>query len=242
MKSSKQPISTKLPLPEPLEAAGEITKLPRLSIGAKKDNLAHEQAPEKSSETETRQVLPEIAAAGPAPAAASHKPSGKTGADKSSTVRRAPSSKSMGPDQDVSGSVFFLRGKLKEMTDLIGGAEPLRQRRAGRSGELLKLLALLLRGEDEDTEKVRRGRSLDDTSRHRPDLAADPDVACARFTDPGLAALRRFPEAAAARITLAWETSAADYMLAATIPELLRHLEGDAGGTERGTARRRRCA
>ena len=224
----------------PVRVSGEATlnpptdaKLPQLNA-TKNDK---KQPLEKSSlETESRsKLLPDIQAVPVPPVPPPRMQTGKSTSDSSKSARRI-SATSSGPDQDVSGSVLFLRGKLKEMTDLIGGPDPLRQRRAGRAGELLKLLALLLRGEDEDTEKVRRGRSLDDTSRHRPDLAAEPEAACARFADPRLAALRRFPEAAAARIALAWETAAVDFMLASTVLELLRHLEGDAGGATREAA------
>jgi hypothetical protein len=217
----------------------DTTKLPQLN-SLKKDNEKQNESNEKTpTESELPSVLPAIPAATSAPSTAqSRKQTGKSsnGSSKPSTSTRRTPGTSSGPDQDVFGCVQFLRGKLKEMTDLIGGPDPLRQRRAGRSGELLKLLALLVRGEDEDTEKVKRGRSLDDTSRHRPDLDADPDAACARFADPRLAALRRFPEAAAARITLGWETSAVDFMLASSVLELLRYLEGDAGGATREAA------
>jgi hypothetical protein len=223
-------VSANVPETEP---TSDGIKLPKLAAAGSGSTADTEQPEKVSSEVEPRQALPGIPSASSGRLAGQPAAKGANNKLSTSSDRRPTGT---GPDQDISGSVFFLRGKLKEMTDLIGGGDALRQRRAGRSGELLKLLAALLRGEDEDTEKVRRGRSLNDTSRHRPDLAADPDAACARFADPRLAALRRFPEAAAPRLALAWETAAADYMLAATVPELLRHLEGDAGGATREAA------
>lgn len=126
---------------------------------------------------------------------------------------------------DVHGSVMFLRGKLKEMVDLLGGPEEV-QRKQNNDQDIrgmTKFLSELLRGEDDTAKRIEHGLSLQEASRHRPDiLLGDAMQSLKRFDDVRLAALRMFGTEGMAILVKEWTTVAVESFLSIAILALLR--------------------
>ena len=134
------------------------------------------------------------------------------------------------PPLDVLGCVVFLQGKLKELTDQILGPEKLRLMSRGNPQVLLQKLKELLHGEDETSSRIRRGLSLSDASRHRPDIGhPQPMEALKVFENPRHAVLRKFPLAQPKEILRAWQEASQEYLLASTVVEFLKFISMQSG-------------
>jgi hypothetical protein len=139
-------------------------------------------------------------------------------------VTRQEASKFM----DVHGSVMFLRGKLKEMLDLMGGPDEIRAKQQSRAqiDEMANFLASLIKGEDETAKRIEHGLSLTDASRHRPDISlGDPMQSLKRFVDVRLAALRMFGTDGQNFLVDKWISSPAESFLSNAVLALLNYLD-----------------
>lgn len=139
---------------------------------------------------------------------------------------------------DLHGSVMFLRGKLKEFTDLVGGPDAIVAKQQDRHEvqEMAQTLSSLLAGQDEMTRRIEQGLSLHDASRHRPDLSmGDPMGGLKRFTDVKLAALMfYFGKEGMDMVVQRWCESPVESFLSSVVIELLHYLE-------RFTSRAKEC-
>jgi hypothetical protein len=139
-------------------------------------------------------------------------------------VTRQEASKFM----DVHGSVMFLRGKLKEMLDLMGGPDEIRAKQQSRAqiDEMANFLASLIKGEDETAKRIEHGLSLTEASRHRPDLnLGDPMQSLKRFVDVRLAALRMFGTDGQNFLVDKWISSPVESFLSNAVLALLNYLD-----------------
>lgn len=129
---------------------------------------------------------------------------------------------------DVHGSVMFLRGKLKEMLDLMGGPDEIRIKQQSRSQieEMANFLASLVKGEDETAKRIEHGLSLTEASRHRPDLnLGDPMQSLKRFVDVRLAGLRMFGTDGLSFLIDKWIASPVESFLSGAVLALLKYLD-----------------
>jgi hypothetical protein len=133
---------------------------------------------------------------------------------------------------DVLGNLLFLQGKLKELTDMLGGFEGLRLLRNSDAPALVEELRKYLCAEDGTSDIIRRGLALNNASRHRLDVDHPrPEEALLIMQQPALAHLQRFPVENEATIIETWMREPAEFLLASVVLNFLRFLEHESKGS-----------